>query len=118
MPPFKADDWLPHFAAMRVELAMRQFIRKTQSGFEKKYGNQELIHTGSVQEGKEYRFVIERPDIPLFEPFTLNVTENACGKVNPVIPNDEGWEWTFNYTVKVLSGGLKGEKELAVRYEW
>ncbi len=118
MPPFDADEWLPDFAAMRVELAMREFIRKTQSGFDKKYGTRELVYTAPAEGEKEYKFVIAPPDIPMFEPFALNITKDACGKVNPVISNDEGWEWMFNYTVRVVSGGLKGEKGLSVRYVW
>ncbi len=118
MPPFEANEWLPDFAVMRVELAIREFIRKTQSGFDKKYGSRELVYAAPVKGEKEYRFVIAPPDIPMFGPFALNTTENACGKVNPLISNDEGWQWTFNHTVKIISGALKGEKELSVRYKW
>lgn len=54
------------------------------------------------------------------EPFRLNITEDACGAVNSTSFGDEveGWEWTFNYTLKVIPDDWQGEKELSVRYVW
>ncbi|MGD2091518.1 MAG: hypothetical protein PVH61_35425 [Candidatus Aminicenantes bacterium] len=118
MPPFDPDEWSSDLGAMRVEMAMREFIRRTKTEFADKYGIRKLVFTAPVPVWKEYRFIIAPPDIQLFEPFKLNISKNACGNETSTISNNEGWEWTYNFTIKMISTGLKEEKSFSVRYKW
>lgn len=116
--PFDSDEWSSNLIVMRTVLTMRELIRKTKDEFADKYGRRKLVYTAPVQEGKEYLFIVEKPDIQMFRRYRMNITDDACSKTRLTIPGITGWEWRFTYTFKVVSDGLKKEKVLSVRYGW
>ena len=118
MPPFDPDEWSTDPGAMRADTAMRESILRTKAEFADKYGKRKLVFTDSVPVWKEYRFIIAPPDIELFEPFNLNISKDACVNETSTISNNEGWEWTYNFTIKMNSTGHEQEKSFSVRYKW